>query len=457
MNPFCVIFPVKFFDKVFLPLVFTLTQMPNKNAARRRKRNQKKDNDPIATKNINADGQGDIDIAQESTLEQANAPGVSPESDSAAGSNVATENSSGTTSVISIDLTLTETSTASLENLPISVAQLDSGIQENSSAPVDQNLAADYRNVAEAADPQYEKLLPIMPLPSVHLQPNSEKNYNAADDQNICANIDHKVAESVAQFQPFLPIMPLHTVNLQANTEEDALTTAASEFEQVQIKQGHAERVVVVVEESDHTLSTGEVCTVEDMSLIEERDCIEAILSLDDGESNHASFDPVSRRNSRVPVALANITANVFKTNPILDELNYSVELVCSNDPSMVDFDASNSKILGLKHISKLASAIVKNTHLRVLDLRNSGVTTEGAIHLAKAIAENRVIETVNLEANAIGPDGMLQIAYCIGKNTALKTISLGHQRNSTRAIGNQAEQAFAESAQLNKTYILLI
>ena len=166
-------------------------------------------------------------------------------------------------------------------------------------------------------------------------------------------------------------------------------------------------------------------------------------------------LEPIGREQGP-PVPISSITAPVFKTNPILDELLNSLTLISNNDASLTSLDIKDCTCLSGELVKVLADGLKSNTYLKKLVMPNVMLSTSSAIELAMALRENQALEVLNLESNQIEPKGMREIALSLAHNQALKELRLGHQKSIT-STGMDAEQAFADALGKNNQYICLI
>ncbi|KAI8903061.1 hypothetical protein EDD86DRAFT_101884 [Gorgonomyces haynaldii] len=141
------------------------------------------------------------------------------------------------------------------------------------------------------------------------------------------------------------------------------------------------------------------------------------------------SFRPLARKLSQgPPVAISSITAQVFKTNPVLEEVLLSLEMIEKNDPSMDHFDIKDFQFFSSAHVQSLAASLITNTHLKKINMSNVKLSTPDCVILAKALAKNEGVEILNLESNQIGPQGMRELALALGTNKSLQQLLLSHQ-----------------------------
>ncbi|KAJ3298690.1 hypothetical protein HDU79_008183 [Rhizoclosmatium sp. JEL0117] len=165
--------------------------------------------------------------------------------------------------------------------------------------------------------------------------------------------------------------------------------------------------------------------------------------------SRRSSMMPVARTAADgAPIPTSAVTGAVRATNPILDELLYSIKLLGENDPSLTSLDLKDCTVFSMAHGSALAEALAENTNLKELNLCNAQVATATASELAIALRNNKTLEILNLESNAIAPMGIKHLAEALAHNSTLTELRLINQK---QAAGIDAEQTFATSLQKNQ------
>ncbi|TPX61756.1 hypothetical protein SpCBS45565_g07179 [Spizellomyces sp. 'palustris'] len=143
------------------------------------------------------------------------------------------------------------------------------------------------------------------------------------------------------------------------------------------------------------------------------------------------------------------ITAAVRATNPILDELLYSLNLIQNNDESLVDLDLTDCPVFRIAHGTALAGGLLRNTHLKKVALKGVGFQTQNAIELAEALKHNTTLEVLDLSNNQIAPAGIKALAEMLQENQGLKELRLSQQR---APAGTDAEQGLARALAKNET-----
>ncbi|RKO96844.1 RNI-like protein [Caulochytrium protostelioides] len=149
------------------------------------------------------------------------------------------------------------------------------------------------------------------------------------------------------------------------------------------------------------------------------------------------------------PVPTSAIVAPVRQTNPVLDELLHALQLLEQNDPTLVELDLRDCRVLSPAHGIALGRSLGHNTCLKRLVLANTGLGTDAAKEIAEALRSNATLELLDLERNQIAPQGIKALAEMVGKNTGLRELRLGGQRQKS---GTDAEQSLTRSMLDNTT-----
>ncbi|KAJ3093976.1 Leiomodin-1 [Phlyctochytrium planicorne] len=153
------------------------------------------------------------------------------------------------------------------------------------------------------------------------------------------------------------------------------------------------------------------------------------------------------------PVPISAVTGAVRATNPILDELLHAIELIQTNDPSLVRLDLNNCNVFTVSHGTALAEGLAGNTCVREIYLKNTKLQSITAFEIAKALKKNKSVEILDLESNLIAPAGIKALAECLMENTTLTELNLSNQKSPA---GTDAEQSFARALQKNETLLKL-
>ena len=93
----------------------------------------------------------------------------------------------------------------------------------------------------------------------------------------------------------------------------------------------------------------------------------------------------------------------------------------------------------------KLATAIAKNTTIKVLDLQHNNISYQGIKLLADTLKENKTITHLSLGNNNIGDEGAEYIADMLAGNKSLQWIGLGNNN-----IGDKGAESIAASLVVN-------
>ncbi|KAI8619286.1 hypothetical protein BC830DRAFT_1104803 [Chytriomyces sp. MP71] len=123
------------------------------------------------------------------------------------------------------------------------------------------------------------------------------------------------------------------------------------------------------------------------------------------------------------------------------------IDKVKTNDPSLIDIDLRDCRILTASHSIVLAEALAHNTVVKTLNLKNTRMNSQFAVKLGEALQKNTSLLELNLERNAIGPAGIKAIALALGENSTLAVVKLANQDLSA---GADAEQNLAKALDKN-------
>ena len=161
---------------------------------------------------------------------------------------------------------------------------------------------------------------------------------------------------------------------------------------------------------------------------------------------------PKSRASGGPVLAASAVTTNVFRTNPILDEVLYGLNSLIENNPTVTVLDVQNFPLTTNQALA-LAHGIAVNNHVKTLNLVNANIQTAVAVQIAKSLAVNKSILKLDLESNQIGPLGMRELATSLKFNSTLQFLNLGHQKSNT-ITGQEAEEEFASALEVNETLL---
>lgn len=84
-----------------------------------------------------------------------------------------------------------------------------------------------------------------------------------------------------------------------------------------------------------------------------------------------------------------------------------------------------------------LITALLPNTSLQTLKLRNTSLTRRNLLPLARLLAQHRFLQELDLNGNYFDTDGMQIIAKGLAQNSTLQVLRMGH--NESTAKGAQA------------------
>ncbi len=90
--------------------------------------------------------------------------------------------------------------------------------------------------------------------------------------------------------------------------------------------------------------------------------------------------------------------------------LNTTLTHLGLRDRGLVDADAH-----------ELAGALERNKSLKTLDLETNNIGPDSACYLAAALERNKSLKMLNLSFNNIGPDGARHLAAALGRNKVLR------------------------------------
>jgi Ran GTPase-activating protein (RanGAP) involved in mRNA processing and transport len=117
--------------------------------------------------------------------------------------------------------------------------------------------------------------------------------------------------------------------------------------------------------------------------------------------------------------------------------LNTTLTHLGLRDRGLVDADAH-----------ELAGALERNKSLKTLDMdTNNG--PDGARYLAAALERNKTLKTLNLSFNNIGPDGARHLAAALGRNKVLREFWLDGNN-----VGDDGAAAFRTALERNNTLV---
>lgn len=107
-----------------------------------------------------------------------------------------------------------------------------------------------------------------------------------------------------------------------------------------------------------------------------------------------------------------------------LSELEHHLSRLRVNDPSLVELDLAN-RFLGVQGAEVGSSALISNTHLRVLNLSYNKL--EGALvgKLTKCLEVNASVNELSLSGNPLGEEGAKVVADLLVQNQTIRVLKL--------------------------------
>lgn len=132
------------------------------------------------------------------------------------------------------------------------------------------------------------------------------------------------------------------------------------------------------------------------------------------------------------------------------------------NHPDLKTVDLSH-KILDLRDVRKLTSALKENLTITEIDLSKTQIGDEGAKILAEYLQDNHYIKRLDLYQALIHDEGMIALAKSLESNSALTSINLtGHYPTGyyggfewyqpDNRIGTQGAKALAKAIEVNSS-----
>jgi hypothetical protein len=251
--------------------------------------------------------------------------------------------------------------------------------------------------------------------------------------------------------------------------------TLVEEFEAVEIKEmvaaedaeGIIEKIEVAELEIIHEVSKPETASVDGDSIVSgptttlrERSSVSTIIdeigrpespsSVSALKAQFASFSS----HETAALAASSVSEAVFRTNPILIQVQESLDALMKNEAVQKEFDVKDFALTNEQGLA-LASTLEKNNVVEKLNLANAGLQNKIVIEIAKSLAKNSSVKYLRLEGNQIGPSGMVALAQCLTTNDTLQEIYLGNQKSIT-STGTKAEGMFASALARNTSLMKL-
>jgi len=123
-----------------------------------------------------------------------------------------------------------------------------------------------------------------------------------------------------------------------------------------------------------------------------------------------------------------------------------------SNDPSLVELNVNNVKNISIERLCEIAESLRTNTHLEKLHMANTRSTDRVASAIASALVENKTLKLLNLESNYISGQGIINILAAINGHHVVTEFRVANQRPET--IGIRSEMAIAALVRENKSLL---
>lgn len=131
---------------------------------------------------------------------------------------------------------------------------------------------------------------------------------------------------------------------------------------------------------------------------------------------------------------------------------------VMSNDPSLTEVNFTGNSIFQMKSTEKckdLKEALLNNTVITSITLKNCDIADDGVTHIAEALEANNTIEVLDLSDNKIHDAGGIRLAEGISKNTGLRELNLMGMLNLGKS--ERVLQAFIDAFQQNLTLAKIV
>ena len=98
-------------------------------------------------------------------------------------------------------------------------------------------------------------------------------------------------------------------------------------------------------------------------------------------------------------------------------------------------------------YMNHFIESIEHNENIKVLQVRDYGIETNGAILLAKMLEGNTTIKKVQLDYNYIEPEGAIAFVNMLKRNNTITELDLGNNH-----IGDEGARAFISALGVNRT-----
>ena len=138
---------------------------------------------------------------------------------------------------------------------------------------------------------------------------------------------------------------------------------------------------------------------------------------------------------------------NIYQNN-LSSESVASIITGLSHNSSLTTLDISNSHF-SMANVDSLASVLKDHSKcaLRMLDLQDCHISSEGAVELAAALCKNSTLKHLNLDHNPIGVEGASSMSDMLQHNTSLEELWLHDD-----SVGEEGVHQLINSLKHNQT-----
>ncbi|XP_078494408.1 uncharacterized protein LOC100179338 isoform X2 [Ciona intestinalis] len=167
-----------------------------------------------------------------------------------------------------------------------------------------------------------------------------------------------------------------------------------------------------------------------------------------------------SKDDDDVIAATSSTTAGSTSTDSydVIGELSINANSVeetilriWEDDEDLVEVNLNNIQNVEMDVFEQLASAMEENTHVKSLQLSNTGLTDKMARALASMLKRNKCLEKLNVESNFITGGGALRMVAALRRNSSLTELRIDNQRH---IFGANVEHEFAKILKDNKSLL---
>ena len=157
-------------------------------------------------------------------------------------------------------------------------------------------------------------------------------------------------------------------------------------------------------------------------------------------QSHHQPPPPKNASSKHIP-----LTSNNKIPSQILNVISSSA------DPSMTFIELDKNP-LGDSEVSRLAHALMTNTTVQILSLRNCKITDRAVQALADCLQRNTTITALHLDANRISREGCATLSTALIKNETLSVLTL----NRNQDLGDKGVVYLMNALEHNGTLLSL-